>query len=167
MEVKDSTCNNLPSPMGVTFREEEIEDSTSSDPQILDLAKHEEFELNNGTDNPSLHRAASQGTKLVLKDDVPVHKSQDNMQSSFKTEVPEAGEEAMNFDFEQGLLGAYYKLIGQGNPNDFLNLEGVFVEGREVEERIGDPILSGAILEEDLGRGDTWVLSNESSVRFQ
>ncbi|XAR54316.1 hypothetical protein NMG60_11029385 [Bertholletia excelsa] len=102
-KVKDSISNNLPSPTGVTFREEEIEDDTSSDPQILDLAKHSECELNYRIGKPSLDTAASQGTNLVLKDDVSAHISQDNTKSSLKTEVPEVADESMNFDFVQSL----------------------------------------------------------------
>ncbi|KAM7472458.1 hypothetical protein LguiA_010641 [Lonicera macranthoides] len=39
-----------------------------------------------------------------------------------------------DFDFEQGLIDVYSDLISETNPDDFLDLEGVFPEEVDLEE---------------------------------
>lgn len=166
-EFKESVCNNQPSPRGVIFREEEIEDDSSLDPQVLDLMKlvkpdpatsivHQdkraEKELN-GKFDCLLSQSAPQGTKLVIKNDACSH-SPRCMQSSFKTEDPGVLED-MDFDFEQGLIDAYSDLIAQTNPDDFLDLEGVFTEEAELVGRRDYPDFGGVIpVEEELEEGE-------------
>uniref|UniRef100_A0A5B7BHN4 Box C/D snoRNA protein 1 n=1 Tax=Davidia involucrata TaxID=16924 RepID=A0A5B7BHN4_DAVIN len=165
----ESIGNNDPSPKGVTFREEEIADGSSLDPQVLDLMKHvkpnpefqfphqdkrTEKELNDTFDRPLLAKVA-QVTKPVLKNDLCIHKSEDdNIYSSSKTEEPGFLED-LDFDFEQGLIDAYSNLIGQTNPDDFLDLEGMFTEEVELEERKDHSDFSGVFpVEEELEEGE-------------
>lgn len=117
--------NNHPIPKGVTFREEEIEDG-SSDPQILDVMKHVK------PDPVFQITSKYEGTEKELDDKLDgsfLEKvAQDNIHSSLKTKDPGVLE-GMGFDFEQGLIDTYSDLIAQNNPDDFLDLEGVFPEG--------------------------------------
>uniref|UniRef100_A0A7N2LAB6 BCD1 alpha/beta domain-containing protein n=1 Tax=Quercus lobata TaxID=97700 RepID=A0A7N2LAB6_QUELO len=50
------------------------------------------------------------------------------------TEEPGVSE-IREFDFDQGLIDAYSDLIAENNPDDFLDLEGVFTEEVIAEER--------------------------------
>ncbi|KAA8515715.1 hypothetical protein F0562_018674 [Nyssa sinensis] len=169
-EVKESISNNHPSPKGVTFREEEIEDGSYLDPQVLDLMKHvkrdtvfqfphqdnrTEKELNDTYDRPLLAKVA-QVAKPVLKNDACIHKTEDdnNIFSSSKPMEPGFLED-MDFDFEQGLLDAYSDLMAKTNPDDFLDLEGMFTEEVELEEEKDCPDFSGVFpIEEELEEGE-------------
>jgi hypothetical protein len=60
----------------------------------------------------------------------------------------------MEFDFDQGLIDAYSDLMAKSNPDDFLDLEGEFVEEVDVEERIGLSGVRGVFSAEELEEGE-------------
>lgn len=142
-ENKHSVSSNHPSPKGVTFREEEIEDDTSPNPQVLDLMNYAipskdkviETEFHEKLENPLLETDA--------------HKAPDNLYCSrINTKNPGVFEDT-DFDFEQGLIDAYSDLIAQTNPDDFLDWEGMFPEEVGPEERRENPAFSRGIPVED------------------
>ncbi|KAI8571706.1 hypothetical protein RHMOL_Rhmol01G0140300 [Rhododendron molle] len=143
MENNQSLSSNHPSPKGVTFREEEIEDDPSPNPQVLDLMKCSipskdkviEKEFHEKLDTPLLETQARE--------------AQDNLHCS-STKTTNAGVfEDTDFDFEQGLIDAYSDLIAQTNPDDFLDWEGMFPEEVGPGERRDNPDFSRGIPVED------------------
>jgi hypothetical protein len=150
-ELKDSVSN--PSPQGVPFKEEEIEDDeNSSDHHVCDLMKHlssspvhqfahwnrrSEKATNNSSERPLLARVATGNSS----------------HSSSQTNEPGVSE-MMEFDFDQGLIDAYSDLMAKSNPDDFLDLEGEFVEEVDVEERIGLSGVRGVFSAEELEEGE-------------
>lgn len=147
IENKQSVSSDHPSPKGVTFREEEIEDDPSPNPQVLDLMQHSipskdkviEKEFHEKLDTPLLETQA--------------HEAQDNLYcSSTKTTNTNTNTgvfEDTDFDFEQGLIDAYSDLIAQTNPDDFLDWEGMFPEEVGPVERRDNPDFSRGIPVED------------------
>lgn len=140
---KESVPNSELSPKGITFREEEIDDDSSTDPQVLDLMKQVKPNQTLGGPEkefrPCLTKA-DQDSEQVVKNDMCVHKGEgDNLNSGSKTEE-QGNLESMDFDFdcdfdfEQGLIDTYSDLISETNPDDFLDLEGVFPEEVDLEE---------------------------------
>lgn len=150
-ELKDFGSN--PSPQGVPFKEEEIEDdSNSSDPHVYDLMKNvssspmhqfphwnsrSEKPTNNSSERPLLARVATGNSS----------------HSSSNTNEPGVSE-LMEFDFDQGLMDAYSDLMAVINPDDFLDLEGEFAEEVDVEERIDLPGVRGVFSAEELEEGE-------------
>ncbi|KAG5565230.1 hypothetical protein RHGRI_001208 [Rhododendron griersonianum] len=143
IENKQSLSSNHPSPKGVTFREEEIEDDPSPNPQVLDLMK---------CSIPSKDKVIEK--EFHEKLDTPLletqdHEAQDNLYCS-STKTTNAGVfEDTDFDFEQGLIDAYSDLIAQTNPDDFLDWEGMFPEEVGPVERRDNPDFSRGIPVED------------------
>ncbi|KAL5553483.1 hypothetical protein UlMin_040884 [Ulmus minor] len=133
-EHRSSGSNDHLSPKGVTFKEEEIEeDGPSPAPRVFDLMKLE---------NPA-QRASSAGVAAG-----------NGLQSSSNTD--ELGRfDDMEFDFDQGLIDAYSDLISEINPDDFLDLEGLFAKEEEVEER-RNILISGEdfLADDDLEEGE-------------
>ncbi|XP_059651808.1 uncharacterized protein LOC132299295 [Cornus florida] len=168
-ELKESANNNNPSPQGVTFREEIIEDGSCSGPKVLDLMQHvkpntvfqipdrdrrAEKEVTDTLDKPLLAKVA-QATKPVLKNGVHIHKTEDDhMYSSCKTKEPGFFED-IDFVFEQGLMDVYSDLVEQTNPDEFFDFEDLFTEEVELEGREDHPDFSGLIqVEEELEEGE-------------
>ena len=54
--------------------------------------------------------------------------------SHFGTTEEPGVSEIREFDFDQGLIHVYSDLIAENNPDDFLDLEGVFTDEVIVEE---------------------------------
>lgn len=150
-ELKDFGSN--PSPQGVPFKEEEIEDdSNSSDPHVYDLMKNvssspmhqfphwnsrSEKATNNSSERPLLARVATGNSS----------------HSSSNTNEPGVSD-LMEFDFDQGLMDAYSDLMAVINPDDFLDLEGEFAEEVDVEEGIDLPGVRGVFSAEELEEGE-------------
>ncbi|XP_030962069.1 putative box C/D snoRNA protein SPCC613.07 [Quercus lobata] len=131
-KFKDFGSNPSPIPEGVPFKEEEIEeDNSSSDPHVFDLMKHV---------NSSPMRRFPHRNKLSEK--VINNSSERSLLSRVETgncslfgSAEEPGvSEIREFDFDQGLIDAYSDLIAENNPDDFLDLEGVFTDEVIVEE---------------------------------
>ena len=77
-----------------------------------------------------------------------------NSLHSIPTEEPGVSE-IMEFDFDQGLIDAYSDLIAKNNPDDFLDLEGVFSEEVIAEERRSLLEMGGVFsAEEELEEGE-------------
>lgn len=134
-DLKESVSHQEQSPKGVYFREEEIEEDNSSNPQVLDLMKHAKLDgifqsphpcrgtekkLNNMVDSPFFLRRTQ---KPVIKND-------------FCCEKAETGvSESMDLDIDQELIDSYSDLISEANPDVFFDFEGVFEEDVELEKR--------------------------------
>ncbi|CAK9140343.1 unnamed protein product [Ilex paraguariensis] len=168
-ELKESVTNNCPRPKGVTFKEEEIEEGVSSDPKVFDLMKHIHPDAvfqtphqkrgtaknsNDSLNRPLLARVA-EGTKPILGNGVSIQKAVDDPAYS-SAMIKEVGVlEDMDFDFEQGLIDAYSDIVAQINPDDFLDLEGVFTRDVEQVERMDHANFSGVLpVEEELEEGE-------------
>ncbi|EEF50184.1 box C/D snoRNA protein 1 [Ricinus communis] len=125
--------NNSASPKGVSFREEEIEESNgSSDPQIYDFTKNvmlsplHEIPCHNMSEK-SLD-GSSDGSFLA------------SMAADSNSQINSMGIEPLlfgdlDFGFDQALIDAYSGLIGQGNPDDFFDLEGELPKEEESERK--------------------------------
>ncbi|KAK3004775.1 hypothetical protein RJ639_019342 [Escallonia herrerae] len=147
--VKDSVAdkpkleivsNCEPSPMGVPFRVEEIEEDSASDPRVLDLMKHVKRDevirtpfLSEGTEKESDDTLCRRRLENMTQDSSPtsnsiIHEAEcDHTNSNCKTRDLEVFE-SMDFEFDPGLVDAYSDLISEINTDDFLDLEGVFNE---------------------------------------
>ncbi|CAK7331815.1 unnamed protein product [Dovyalis caffra] len=150
LDAKNSASNQCPSPKGIVFKEEEIEDANngSSDPQVYDLMKNEILSPPNQIPHHNASVKAlddsSDGTLLERETAVNGPHSSSNCKGTF---------ENMEFEFDQGLMDAYSDLIAEINPDDFLDLEGVF--SKEEEERNDHSISRGIFsLEEELEDGE-------------
>lgn len=117
---------------GVTFKVEEIEDSSSLEPKVFDLMKH-------GYPD-SLHQFPHQSSSEKLLNNLSdratpaIEVAGSSPQSCLKTKEQGFFDD-MEFDFDQGLIDVYSDLIAQINPDDFLDLEGEFSREEEVEGR--------------------------------
>lgn len=149
----DPVSNFYEIPKGVPFREEEIEeDKSTSDTRVLDLMKPVK---------------SSSGPRISKKDRMPGKASNNTDSPSFTRNAEEYGShssskadetgiaEDMLFDFDQGLIDAYSDLIAEINPDDYLDLEGIFAKEAGLQERGYFPNLSGGYLgEEELEEGE-------------
>ncbi|GAB4828134.1 hypothetical protein Ancab_035049 [Ancistrocladus abbreviatus] len=125
-ELKACKKDDCPSPKGILFKEEEIEDGSTPDPQILDLLnssgadaalqtshrdRQSEKELNNSAYRQPVTRtfqSSSFGSHATENDN----------------SLPAANTEEMkDFEFDQDLIDAYSFIIAQSNPDDFLDFE--------------------------------------------
>ncbi|KAL5760561.1 hypothetical protein ACOSQ2_019399 [Xanthoceras sorbifolium] len=151
--LTDSVSNVYESPKGVPFRVEEIEEDVStSDTRVLDLMKPVKSnpgprisnqdrmseKASNNSDSPSFSRTAAGNGSFF----------------SSKADEPGASED-MLFDFDQDLIDAYSDLIGEINPDDFLDFGSIFDKEAGVQER-GDFTNSsgGYFVEEELEEGE-------------
>lgn len=148
-EGTNTRKNDLPSPEGVPFRVEEIEDDDNSfNPQVLDLMKVstssprceiDPHNLEGATDNYSID--------LMVK-----HKLGSSPNSSSQAKELGALKE-LEFDFEQDLIDTYSNIMAQINPDDFLDWEGDF--SKEVEMEGGSDLLGDtAFTVEELEEGE-------------
>lgn len=152
-----------PSPKGVLFREEEIEeDDASSDTQFMDLMTYmnpdppNDFQMvqKQVTHNMQQLLKASEDSKFVRNNERQACNVEERDGCSYMSSKALGLTENMDFDFGQDLRDAYSHLIEQVNPDDFLCLEGGFVE--EMEGRRGDQlVMEGVSLrEEDIEEGE-------------
>ncbi|KAH8520510.1 hypothetical protein H0E87_001816 [Populus deltoides] len=77
------------------------------------------------------HNASVKALENIFDDSLAVRSSSE--WCAFQLQEREGTFENMEFDFDQGLMDAYSDLIAQINPDDFLDLEGVF--SKEEEDR--------------------------------
>ncbi|XP_021730204.1 box C/D snoRNA protein 1-like [Chenopodium quinoa] len=112
--------DDIASPVGVTFREEEIkEDETALEPQIIDLLKRSEADTHKtnlidvqkineqSNDSPNKSQRHKIESDIVFPGDVK------------EVEMLDAKNE--DFDFDQELIDAYSFLMEENNPDDYLN----------------------------------------------
>lgn len=130
--LRDPVSNDHESPKGVPFKEEEIEeDISASDPMVFDLMK-------NANTNPVSQMPYENGISRKFSNNLDRPLSTkvgaDNcLESSLKTEEQGVFED-IDFDFDQGLIDAYSDIIAEINPDDFLDLNGIFAKEANVEE---------------------------------
>uniref|UniRef100_A0A2P2JGU7 Uncharacterized protein MANES_10G150400 n=1 Tax=Rhizophora mucronata TaxID=61149 RepID=A0A2P2JGU7_RHIMU len=123
-EAKDAISNDHPSPKGVAFPEEEIEeDSRSSDPHIYDIIEDVKF---GSLHRISCHNISEKASDASSNGSLLEKPMSDSRLGSSSTAIEPKAFENMEFDFEQGFLDEYSDLISQFNPDDFLDLEGEF-----------------------------------------
>ncbi|XP_077247604.1 HIT-type Zinc finger family protein [Tasmannia lanceolata] len=143
--------DELPSPKGVPFREEEIEEGdTFFETQVLDLMKYappeplDNFRIPNGfvlrdrgfekegqLSDVQLSTRVAEETKPVSYNELQTFTAEETGRYLSSNTRGVVGE--LDFDFEQDLRDAYSGLIGQVNPDDFLCLENEFGGGEELE----------------------------------
>ncbi|KAJ6425054.1 hypothetical protein OIU84_025763 [Salix udensis] len=149
LDAKNSVSNDCPSPKGIVFREEKIEDDAnicSSDPQVYDLMKNEILSPSNEICDLN---ASLKALENIFDDSLAVREAAANgVHSSSKSEETF---ENMEFDFDQGLMDAYSDLISGINPDDFLDLESVFSKEEENDHFGSMGIFS---VEEELEEGE-------------
>jgi hypothetical protein len=125
--LKDSVPNNEPSPKGISSREEEIDDDDSTDPRVLDMME----QVKPGQTLSETEKDLTQC--LAITDGSPnkIEKPMDLESMAFDFDFN------MDFDFDQGSMNPYLDLLPETsltNLDEFLDLEGVFPEGVELEE---------------------------------
>ncbi|KAJ4711687.1 box C/D snoRNA protein 1 [Melia azedarach] len=151
--LKDPINNDHQSPKGVPFKEEEIEeDIASSGTRVFDLMKHV-----NSSVAPQMGNENKISEKELNNLDVPFLTkmvADNSSHSSQKTEEQGIFGD-MEYDFDQGLIDAYSDIIAQINPDDFLDLDGIFAKEVSVEGRDGLPNFRGDNLAtEELEEGE-------------
>ncbi|KAL8268333.1 hypothetical protein R6Q59_002131 [Mikania micrantha] len=120
----DPVNDSQPGPEGMFFKEEEIKDSESADPRVLDLTD----KLN---------------SKTETKDEGFVHKP---ISSTYHDNDLA---DLMNFGFEPELIDVYSSLISEANPDDFLDFDGLCDDLPSKEEDI-----KCEVIEEELEEGE-------------
>lgn len=143
-ELKGSESKGHISPAGIHFKEEEIEDNGSLDPQVFDLTKHE--------NSYSLHQFSHESRSEMVnkssdRDLASVMGTSSALRSISKTKKQDIFDD-LDFEFDQGLIDAYSDLIAEINPDDFLDFEGEFSKVEVVGER-NYPGNEGFFLQED------------------
>jgi hypothetical protein len=150
-EFKDFGSKLLPE--GVPFKEEEIvEENSFSDPHVFDLMKH----VNSSPMHRFPYRNKLSEKVMNKSSERPLSSRVATGNSSRSGSTEERGvSEIMEFDFDQGLIDAYSDLIAKNNPDDFLDLEGVFSEEVIAEERRSFLEMGGVFsAEEELEEGE-------------
>lgn len=150
-ESKNPVHNDHPSPKGVAFREEEVEENNdSSNPQVYDFLKNVIL-----SPLPEIPHLNTSEKTLYEQSDALAREPLDN-NSHYNSQTMEPGIfEDMDFDFDQGLMDAYSDLIGQVNPDDFLDLGGEFPKEEKLEER--KDVLNSrgvSLMQEELEEGE-------------
>lgn len=119
-ECKEPVNENLSSPKGVLFREEEVEDDTS-DPHILDLMKYmnpelaENYQLASSTGSLSMEHTDRHGVFNSEEHDFTANNF---------------------FSFQHTLGDVFSDYIDEVNPDGFLDYEGFSKEGLVVGEEL-------------------------------
>ncbi|KAI3448935.1 hypothetical protein Pfo_005600 [Paulownia fortunei] len=152
VEIKERAHHDYPSPKGVTFREEEIEDGVSSEPHVSDLMNHAYEERGTEKEPKELVQSPPvvQGVKQarsVSHSDTRITTTEDNNIGSNSCIDPFAEIADLDFDFEPGLIDVYPDLITDTNPDDFLDFDGILVEQKDLE-------CGEFLMEEELEEGE-------------
>ncbi|GAB4828131.1 hypothetical protein Ancab_035046 [Ancistrocladus abbreviatus] len=125
-ELKACKKDDCPSPKGILFKEEEIEDGSTPDPQILDLLTSSGADAALQTSHPDQQSEKEMNNSTYRQ---PVTRTfQSSSFGSHATEndnsLPAANTEEMkDFEFDQDLIDACSFIIAQSNPDDFLDFE--------------------------------------------
>lgn len=152
VEIKKPAHHDYPSPKGVTFREEEIEDGGSSDPHISDLLNRAYEKM--VTENESRQLVQSppvvKGVKWAMSvshSDTCSMTTEDNNTDNKSCIEQLAAIPDLDFDFEPGLINVYPDLTTDANPDDFLDFDGILAEQKDLD---GGEFL----MEEELEEGE-------------
>ncbi|KAK9144267.1 hypothetical protein Sjap_004170 [Stephania japonica] len=131
-QLKEPGDNDLPSPTGVPFREEEIEDDITENPQILDVMKYRDPRC---LDNTPVNNAATSSLRGIRAGTNEAA----HVANSMKFGVGETN----NFYFEQDLRDAYSSLIGEADPDNYFDFEGACFEGVIEDEELEEGEIRG------------------------
>lgn len=147
-EGKNTGKDDHASPEGVPFRVEEIEeDDISFNPQVLDLMKVSTSSPRCEVEPQNLHGATYNHSADLMED----HEVRNSPNSS--SQAKEVGVlKELEFDFEQDLIDTYSNIMAQINPDDFLDWEGDFSKGVEMEGTAD--LLGDAFTVEELEEGE-------------
>lgn len=133
VEIKERSPHDYPSPKGVTFKEEEIEDADSSDPRVLDLSNEKRV-----TEN--------QPQQLVHSPQIVTGaKSTDTCTRSCLEELAEIPD--LDFDFETGFIDVYPDLTADAISDHFFDFDEILPEQKDVED-------GELVMEEELEEGE-------------
>lgn len=131
--LQDSISDNYENPRGVSFVEEEIEDGNgSSVPRIVDLLKHENS--SSVSQLPIRNRISEKTSNDLEKPSSVRTMAGKDLHSGSKTEELLDFED-MEFDFDQDLMDTYSDLIGEINPDDFLDLDCMLAKDEGMQEK--------------------------------
>ncbi|XP_043694741.1 box C/D snoRNA protein 1-like [Telopea speciosissima] len=162
-----SLNDEQPSPTGVLFREEEIEDNYDiCDPQILDLMEYMNSEpldylqvVNRRADEKVISSYAQLAE--VSRDLTPLSKNESQMcrENNISTLSSSSNKiviaENIGFDFDQDLKDIYSGLMEQANPDGFLDLEGGYIKEGFLEDMRESNDFSGVLsVEDELEEGE-------------
>lgn len=157
VETKGPARNDYPSPKGVTFREEEIEDGGSSEPQVLDLLNHTMEKRESDIEPKELVRSplvVEEVNKRVKLDTCITTAEHNGMASkSCIEQLAEIGD--LDFDFEPSLVNIYPEFGPDANPEDFLDFDGILFGADDEHKDLGGVEF---LRDEELEEGEiAWV----------
>ncbi|KAF9623035.1 hypothetical protein IFM89_036016 [Coptis chinensis] len=124
-ELKELISDDLPSPKGILFREEEAEDDIS-DPYIMDLMKYINPELAVSSHYTNFKKPSMEELQLA----------NDNIYYGSTNSQELGTAEGNDFVFEQDLRDAFSGLIDEANPDEFLDFGGFVDEGSMDDEEL-------------------------------
>ncbi|KAG8363571.1 hypothetical protein BUALT_Bualt19G0036300 [Buddleja alternifolia] len=146
--INKPSHDDYPSPKGVTFKEEEIEDGESPESQVLDLMNHAnkkretEKESEDSDLGPFVKRVKRAGS--LSNSDTPETTTEDNIRNkSCIEQLVAIGD--IDFDFGTGLMDMYSDL--GNNPDDFLDFDGILCGQKDLEG-------GGLLMDEELEEGE-------------
>lgn len=146
MEIKEPPRHDSPSPKGVTFKEEEIEDEVSPDPIVSDLLSHgcgrtvtevQPKQLVNSSQANDTRTSASEDGKMGTRSCIEE-----------LTDIPD-----LDFDFESGFIDVFPDLTADViNSDDFLDFDGILPKQKDVEE--GESLMKEEVEEGEYFMGE-------------
>ncbi|XP_057793923.1 uncharacterized protein LOC131010429 [Salvia miltiorrhiza] len=151
VEIKEPAHRDYPSPKGVTFKEEEIEDGGSPDPLVSDLLSHKmrvsENQPKQLVHSPRVVKAAKSANPVSHCDNHTV--TSEDSKTGTRSCIEELAEiPDLDFDFESGFIDVYPDLTTDANSDDFLDFDRIpLSKQKEVEE-------GEYLMEEELEEGE-------------
>ncbi|KMS98954.1 hypothetical protein BVRB_3g067540 [Beta vulgaris subsp. vulgaris] len=120
-QTKRSYKDDTPNQVGVTFKEEEIEEGENvPESQIIDLLKIPEMEAPK-TNSISVQMMEKQCNDLPNNSERQKIESDEVFSCNVGKEVEMLDAKIEDFDFDQELIDAYSFIMEQSNPDDFLD----------------------------------------------
>ncbi|KAH6813012.1 hypothetical protein C2S51_022030 [Perilla frutescens var. frutescens] len=121
--IKEPAHHDHPSPMGVTFKEEEIKDGGSSDPRVSDLLSQ----------SPRVVKWANSVNPVSHADTHPLTTEDTN--TGTRSCIEELAEiPDFDFDFESGFIDVYPDLTAGANSDNFLNFDVILSKQKDIED---------------------------------
>ncbi|XP_073309315.1 uncharacterized protein [Primulina huaijiensis] len=153
MEIRESARNGCPSPKGMTFNVEEIEDGGASEPHVSHLTNcaygnsKTKKEPKYSVKSPLAVRAVKQAQSIFQSDTCTRATQDGNEGSSFST-MQLAPYDDIDFDLEPALLDVYSNLISETNIDKLLDFGSVLADEPKNFE------VETFLLEEELEEGE-------------
>lgn len=122
-EIKEPPHHDCPSPKGVTFKEEEIEDEVSPDPIVSDLLRT----VTENLPKQPVNSSQANDTRTCAIED-----GKGGSRSCIEelTDIPD-----LDFDFESGFIDVFPDLTADViNSDDFLDFDGILPEQKDVKD---------------------------------